>query len=297
MAALLLLTFLRSPLPAQSFPRTAPQTVRIEAVDADLSSRLPDAPSASLQETVPQQPGPQRESQIPLSETEEERKARLHAQAEREVKMEETQRILAVVPNFNTVITGRAVPLSKGQKTELALHATADPFNVVGAFVLGGISEINGSYRGYGWGPGGYFKRVGANYADVVDGTMLAGAVYPILLHQDPRFFRKATGSIRSRLRHALLAPFICRGDDGSSQPNYSNILGNFTAGAVSNAYYPAQDRGVSLALVNSSIVMVEGSLGNIGLEFAPDVEAWWHRKRHPVPGPAASASESWATN
>jgi hypothetical protein len=288
MAALLLLTFLRSPLPGQSLPQTA----WIEAVAAHAPALLPDTPSASLQETIPQ-----RESPPPPSETEEERKARIHAQAQREVKMEETQRILAVVPNFNTVITGRAVPLSKGQKTELALHATADPFNIVGAFVLGGLSEIDGSYPGYGWGPGGYFKRVGANYADVVDGTMLAGAVYPILLHQDPRFFRKATGSIRSRLRHALLAPFICRGDDGSSQPNYSNILGNFTAGAVSNAYYPAQDRGVSLALINSSIVMLEGSLGNIGLEFAPDVEAWWHRKRHPVPQSTTSASESRPTD
>ena len=99
---------------------------------------------------------------------------------------------------------------------------------------------------------------------------MLAGAVYPILLHQDPRFFRQGTGPIRSRLRHALLAPFLCRGDNERTQPNYSNLIGNFTAGAISNAYYPSAERGISLTLVNSSIVTLEGSLGNIGLEFAP---------------------------
>lgn len=230
---------------------------------------LPEAPSASLSQAGAIQKG-QAESQ---------RKARQHAEAEKEVKQEETQRLLVVVPNFNTVLSGQAVPLDKGQKTELAVHATFDPFNFVSAVLLAGLSEYEGTNRGYGWGPGGYFKRVGANLADVFDATMLAGAVYPILLRQDPRYFRKAKGPIKARIRHALFAPFVCLGDNGRSQPNYSNLLGNFTAGAVSNVYYPAQDRGVSLSLINSSIVMVEGSLGNIGLEFAPDVEAYWKRR------------------
>ena len=249
------------------------------------AAALPDAPSASLQQSA--QDG----------QSEPQRKARQHEQAEKEVKQEETQRLLVVVPNFNTVLSGRATPLDKGQKTELAVHATFDPFNFVSAVLLAGLSEYEGTNRGYGWGPGGYFKRVGANLADVFDSTMLAGAVYPILLRQDPRFFRKATGPIKARIRHALFAPFVCLGDNGRSQPNYSNLLGNFTAGAISNVYYPAQDRGLSLSLINSSVVMVEGSLGNIGLEFAPDVEAYWKRRRHressptPVPDGADAAS------
>lgn len=246
---------------------------------------LPNAPSASLPQAGVAQQG----------ETEAQRKARLHAQAEREVKQEETQRLLVVVPNFNTVLSGRAAPLDKGQKTELAVHATFDPFNFVSAVLLAGLSEYQGTNRGYGWGAGGYAKRVGANLADVFDSTMLAGAVYPILLRQDPRFFRKANGPIKARIRHALFAPFVCLGDNGEPQPNYSNLLGNFTAGAISNAYYPAQSRGVSLTLINSSIVMVEGSLGNIGLEFAPDVEAYWKR-RHPKNPPPPVQSNSAAS-
>ena len=232
---------------------------------------LPDAASASLPQSGIAQEG----------ETKSQRKARQHAEAEKEVKQEETQRLLVVVPNFNTVLSGRAAPLDKSQKTELAVHATFDPFNFVSAVLLAGLSEYEGTNRGYGWGPQGYFKRVGANLADVFDSTMLAGAVYPILLRQDPRYFRKATGPLKMRIRHALVAPFVCLGDNGKSQPNYSNILGNFTAGAISNVYYPAQNRGVSLSLINSSVVMVEGSLGNIGLEFAPDVEAYWKRRHH----------------
>jgi hypothetical protein len=204
----------------------------------------------------------------------------LHEEGEREVKTEEGQRILAVVPNFNTVLSGQGVALSPGQKTRLAVRATLDPFNVAGAFFIAGVSEYEGTEKGYGWGPGGYFKRVGANYLDVVDGTMLAGAVYPILLRQDPRFFRQGTGGFKSRLRHALVAPFVCFGDDGKREVNFSNILGNFTAGAISNAYYPPESRGVGLTLEGGAVVLVEGSLGNIGLEFAPDVEAWWKRRK-----------------
>ncbi len=229
---------------------------------------LPDSPSSVQQ----------------AGDTEAERKARDYAEADREVQEEEKQRLLVVVPNFNTVIDGRGVALSAGQKTRLAVHATLDPFNVVGAFVLAGVSEVQDTDQGYHWGPAGYFKRVGANYLDVVDGTMLAGAVYPILLHQDPRFFRQGTGTIGSRVRHALFAAVIARGDNGKRQFNFSNVLGNYTAGALSNLYYPPETRGTEHTLVNGSVVVAEGSLGNIGLEFAPDVAAWLQRRRHPLP-------------
>lgn len=202
----------------------------------------------------------------------------IRAEAEREVKQEETQRIAVVVPNFTTVISGEGVRLAPSQKLDLAWHTAADPFNVVGAFVLGGVSEIKGTHKGFGWGPAGYTKRVGANLADVLDGTMLSGYVYPVILHQDPRYFRKGTGSFASRLRHAMAAPFICRGDNARPQPNFSNLLGNFTAGAISNLYYP--DTGIRLTMLNSTIVTLEGSLGNIGLEFAPDVQAYL-KQRH----------------
>ena len=243
-------------------------------------SQAPPLPNAPSPQGVPGDP-----------QAEAQRKAEEYAEAERELKAEEQQRLLVVVPNFNTVIAGKGVRLTAGQKTRLAVRATLDPFNVVGAFVFAGVNELQDDDRGYGWGPAGYFKRVGANYLDVVDGTMLAGAVYPILLHQDPRFFRQGTGSVRSRLRHALGAAVVARGDNGKRQFNFSNVLGNYTAGALSNLYYPADARGLDHTLINGTVVTAEGSLGNIGLEFAPDVAAWLHRRRHlatpaPVPQP-----------
>ena len=133
---------------------------------------------------------------------------------------------------------------------------------------------------GYGWGPGGYFKRVGANGVDLISSTMLTGAVYPILFRQDPRYFRRGAGTVKQRIKNALVAPYVCFGDNQKRQPNYSNLLGNLTAGALSNTYYPSDERGVGLTFENAAIVLVEGSLGNIGLEFVPDLEDWW-RRRH----------------
>ncbi len=254
---------------------------------------LPDAPSFLLEQQQTTLPATQQPATVP-GETEAERRARIHAEADRDVKVQETQRIAVVVPNFNTVISGRAVPLSPGQKTDLALHATFDPFNFVGAAFNAGVSELNGSHRGFGWGPAGYAKRYGANLADVFTGTMLAGAVYPILLRQDPRFFRQGTGTLRSRIRHALLASVICRGDSGRRQPNYSNVLGNFSAGLISNLYYPSEDTGIGLSLVNSSIQTAEGAAGNIALEFSPDIGAYLRRyrgrrKKNQTPTPATA--------
>ncbi|MHB1744235.1 MAG: carboxypeptidase-like regulatory domain-containing protein, partial [Acidobacteriaceae bacterium] len=81
----------------------------------------------------------------------------------------------------------------------------------------------------------------------------------PSVLHQDPRYFYKGVGSIRSRALYALSTVFICRGDNGRWQPNYSNVLGTFAAGGISNAYYPANDRGFQLTMENSLIGLAAG--------------------------------------
>jgi len=73
-------------------------------------------------------------------------------EAERELKAEEQQRLLGVVPNFNVVMGGQALPLTGKQKWNLALHSTTDPFYIGWAFVVGGgYSELTGSNSGNAW--------------------------------------------------------------------------------------------------------------------------------------------------
>jgi len=79
-------------------------------------------------------------------------------------------------------------------------------------------------------------------------------AVFPSLFHQDPRYFYQGSGSVKSRLIHALSWAVIVRSDSGHSMPNYSYLLGDLTAGALSNLYYPRANRGAGLVFTNFAI-------------------------------------------
>lgn len=206
-----------------------------------------------------------------------------HEKAKEELHEEEHQRILGVVPNFNTINDPNAPPLTPGQKFQLAFHSGLDPFQIVLAGLDAGISQWRNDFPGYGLGPQGYGKRFGAAYADQLSSVFWGNALFPVLLHQDPRYFRKGTGSIRSRLFYAVATTFITKNDKKEWAFNYSNVLGNFAAGGLANVYYPASDRGVSLTLQRATTVTAEGSLGAVFLEFWPDInQRIFHRDKKP---------------
>jgi hypothetical protein len=192
--------------------------------------------------------------------------------AARQVKQQERQRILGVFPNFNSSYIPDAVSLTPKQKFELAFRAATDPVTFVVAAADAGISQWNNDYAGYGQGAQGYFKRWGASYADTFDGDMLGNALFPVLLHQDPRYFRKGEGSFKSRIWYAALTTVRAKGDNGKWQPNVSNILGNLAAGGISNLYYPSTDRGAGLTFQRAFTVTAEGAIGAVLVEFWPDI-------------------------
>ena len=188
--------------------------------------------------------------------------------AEEEVQVEIQQRVLGVFPNFYTSYDWNAVPLGRKQKFELAFHAATDPVAFAGAGVLAGIQQANNTYPEYRQGLKGYGKRFGAAYGNDIISRMLSSAVLPSLLHQDPRYFYKGTGTVMERARYAVMSVFVCRGDNGRPQPNASHLLGSFAAGAISNSYYPQANRGASLVMVNGLIEMAGNAGNNLLREF-----------------------------
>jgi len=97
---------------------------------------------------------------------------------------------------------------------------------------------------------------------------MIGGAILPSLLHQDPRYFYRGTGTNKSRLLHAISNPFICRGDNGHLQPNYSSIGGDLASSALSNLYYPPSNRGAGLVFENLLISTGQRMLSSVVQEF-----------------------------
>jgi hypothetical protein len=188
--------------------------------------------------------------------------------AEVQIKDQEKQRVLGIIPNFYVSYVPDAVALTPKQKFELAWRSSVDPFTFVAVGAVAGIQQAGNGLGGYGQGAQGYAKRYGASYGDVVIGTFLGSAIMPSLLKQDPRYFYKGTGTKRSRLLYALASPFICKGDNGRWQPNYSYVIGNFAAAGIANAYYPASDRGAGLVAETALVRLGENAVAAVFQEF-----------------------------
>lgn len=182
---------------------------------------------------------------------------------------EEQQRVLGVIPNFYVTYVSNAPALTSGQKFSLAWKSSLDPITILISGTFAGIEQATNSFSGYGQGAQGYAKRFGANLSDNFTGTMIGSALLPSLLKQDPRYFYKGTGTIRSRVFYAIANSVICKGDNGHWQTNYSAISGGLAAGAISNLYYPASNRnGVALSFENAAIGTVQTAVQNLVQEF-----------------------------
>jgi len=189
--------------------------------------------------------------------------------AEEQIKVEEKQRVLGVLPNFYVSYIPNAAPLNAKQKFKLAWKTIVDPFTFVIVGGTAGVEQAQDHFRGYGQGAQGYAERFGAGYADTVAGTFIGAAILPSLLKQDPRYFYKGSGSTSSRFLYAIANSVICKGDNRHWQVNYSNILGNLAAGGVSNLYYPDQDRnGAELTFENAAIGIGATAVANLFQEF-----------------------------
>ena len=189
--------------------------------------------------------------------------------AEEQIKIEEKQRVLGVLPNFYVSYIPNAVPLNSKQKFKLAWKTVTDPFTLVIVGGTAGVEQAQNHFREYGQGAQGYAKRFAAGYGDTLTGTFIGSAILPALLKQDPRYFYKGTGSMGSRALYAIANSVICKGDNRRWQPNYSSVLGSLAAGGISNLYYPAQDRnGAELTFENAAIGIGGSAVTNLLQEF-----------------------------
>lgn len=109
-------------------------------------------------------------------------------------------------------------------------------------------------------------------------GNFMTEAIYPSILHQDPRYFRRGTGSGWSRLGYAIGQIFWTHTDAGGAAFNFSEIAGNSTAVAISNAYYP-DNRTATNAISKLGIQLSVDAASNVLKEFWPDLDRKFSKK------------------
>lgn len=185
-----------------------------------------------------------------------------------QVETAEQQRVLKVFPNFYSSFDWDAPPMLPKQKYLLAARTLVDPVTFLTTGAIAGAEQYKNIFPSFGGGLDGYGKRYGAAYATHASGELLTRAVFPSIFHTDPRYFVMGKGSRKARALHAIASTFVTRGDNGSQKVNFPEILGDFSAAALSNAYFPAKERGVNLVLVNGFGDVGGDMLDNLIREF-----------------------------
>jgi hypothetical protein len=196
----------------------------------------------------------------------------------------EAKRLFGIVPNYRTSPSLQNYePISAKEKFKIAGQDGFDRGTVVLAAAFAGESQLTNDNRAFGQGAAGYGRYFGTSYADFVIGDYMTEGLFPTILHQDPRYFRKGTGSGRARLGYAMGQIFWTHTDRGTGQFNYSEVVGNSVAVAISNSYYQ-NNRTASDNISKLGMQLGVDMASNVLKEFWPDISRKFSRKHAATP-------------
>jgi len=193
----------------------------------------------------------------------------------------EDKRVLGVLPNYRTANSQAPFQrLSVKDKFVIATKDSTDyPVFFTTAF-FAGMSQITGADGDiYGGGVKGFAHRYGISYADQVVGNFFPEAIVPAILHIDPRYFRKSTGTAKSRFAYAVSRLFVCKDDNGNLTFNYPELVGNSLASMTAMSYH-VHERTAGDAAYQTGTYLLTDLTGQILKEFWPDIKRHLHGRR-----------------
>jgi hypothetical protein len=202
------------------------------------------------------------------------------------------KRVLGVLPNYRTANPYSVYkPLTNGQKM---LIATKDSFDYP-LYFLGGafaaLGQIDNDDPSYGQGVKGFAKRYAADYGDQMIGNMMTEGIFPVLLHQDPRYFRLAQGSVGKRTWYALTRTLVAHDDSGKLDFNYSEWVGNAVGVAISQSYH-FDGRNAGTATYKLFEQCGVDAFSQVLKEFWPDVKRKLFKKNQSNPQPGSQPAQ-----
>ncbi|HLN03666.1 MAG TPA: hypothetical protein VK335_30550 [Bryobacteraceae bacterium] len=196
-----------------------------------------------------------------------------------DVVQQPSKHVLWVIPNFRTSPPLEEYsPINPEEKFKLAAEDSFDRGTVALAAAFAGEAQMTNATKSFGQGVAGYSRYFGTAYADFVIGNYMTEGIFPTILHQDPRYFPKLSGSGWSRLAYAVGQIFWTHKDSGGMQFNFSEWVGNSTAVAISEAYYP-DNRTAGNAISKLETQIAVDMAANIVKEFWPDFQRKLSRK------------------
>ena len=209
------------------------------------------------------------------------------SQSKNDEELKQTNRILWVVPNFAAVSANKQLPpLSVKGKFWLATEDSFDYSSFVWTGILSGQEFASQTYPEFHQGMAGYGRYYYHLFIDGVSGTYFTEAIFPSITHEDPRYYTLGRGGFFRRTGYALSRVVITKTDSEGSSFNWSEVVGNLFEAGLSNAYYPAEERGVRQTAINWGTQIESAALNNIAKEFWPDVRHFLFHRKEPAPPP-----------
>jgi hypothetical protein len=195
---------------------------------------------------------------------------------------EPDKRAFGVLPNYRTVESSVPFkPLTAKQKLTIATKDTIDGPSYVTAALFSGFYQLENQNPSFGQGLKGYAHRYICSIADQDIGNYMTEGFMPVLLREDPRYFRKGTGSTKKRLVYAMTRVLLTKTDKNTPSFNFGEFLGNGVSASVGNAYYP-DERGYGPTMQRMFTQIGTDSISNILKEFWPDVKKRMAKRKHP---------------
>ncbi|MBV9481912.1 MAG: hypothetical protein JO249_14325 [Acidobacteria bacterium] len=186
---------------------------------------------------------------------------------------EQTNRIMWVVPNFAAVSAGEQLPaMSAHDKFVLASHDSLDYTGFTWTAILAAQTYASNSDPELGRGAAAYGRYFWRTFVDGVSGSYFTEAIVPSITREDPRYYTLGHGSFFRRMGYSLSRVAVTKTDSGASSFNWSEVAGNACAAALSNAYYPAQERGLHQTVRDWGAQVESAALNNVAKEFWPDI-------------------------
>lgn len=192
-------------------------------------------------------------------------------------------RIFFALPNLLTVENASSMPpLTTRQKFKTVAEGCFDPVEVAFIAIQAGIGQMDNTNPTYHQGLIGYSKRFGTDYADAIIGNFGTGAIFPTLLHQDPRYYQMGKGNFFRRFGYAAIRVAVTRSDtSGKHEFNFSEVFGNAMAAGLSNTYHPGPHTIASNTNVLETQILLD-ALGYELKEFWPDIHHALLHGKHP---------------
>ena len=176
---------------------------------------------------------------------------------------------------------GQMAPkINAHDKFILGVRDAVSPFSIA-AWLTNGVYEVivDGSPN-YGQTGKGFAQRVGAAAARDASQGIFGDSILAPILHEDPRYYKLGKGhSFIKRVVYSGSRAIITRTDSGGHTINFAQIGGNLAGAALTEAYYPPVNRGVTQVMETFGGSVGGSALGFVVSEFLSDTLVAVHLK------------------